>query len=214
MLRKYGSDILSTALVCVALFLIAQPESQVRTLWRRHTSEMNLRAATAKAWPALSRTASPLWIGGGEAQVVEISDYECPFCRRNSTTVDSAVAAGIRVAYLHYPGPSHPQAKFAALAVICARAQGEFKAMHDYFMRDSTWRSGSEWEVHGARAGIQQPVKLLDCMGSSAAKDILSREMALGDSVLVSGTPTFVSRRGVHRGIATLEELRELSSER
>jgi uncharacterized membrane protein/predicted DsbA family dithiol-disulfide isomerase len=64
--------------------------------------------------------------------VVEIVDFECPYCRRMQDRLAAAIAQArfpVRVVRKMLPLPSHPHAMPAALAYCCADAQGKGDAM-------------------------------------------------------------------------------------
>ena len=79
-------------------------------------------------------------------RIVEISDFECPFCARfhseSSRAVDSLyVRSGIaRYVWISYPSSGHPRAWPAIEAAFCAGAAGRFWEMHDVlFERQDEW---------------------------------------------------------------------------
>jgi protein-disulfide isomerase len=68
----------------------------------------------------------------GAATVVEIVDFECPFCRRMQDRLTAAIAKArppVRVIRKMLPLSSHRHAMPAALAYCCADAQGKGEAM-------------------------------------------------------------------------------------
>jgi len=68
----------------------------------------------------------------GEATVVEVVDFECPFCRRMQDRLTAAIAQAkhpVRVVRKMLPLRAHPHAMPAALAYCCADAQGKGEAM-------------------------------------------------------------------------------------
>jgi protein-disulfide isomerase/uncharacterized membrane protein len=68
----------------------------------------------------------------GTATVVEVVDFECPFCRRMQDRLTAAIAKAtppVRVVRKMLPLRSHPHAMPAALAYCCADAQGKGEAM-------------------------------------------------------------------------------------
>ena len=68
----------------------------------------------------------------GTATVVEVVDFECPFCRRMQARLVTAVAQAkgpVRVVRKMLPLRIHPHAMPAALAYCCADAQGKGDAM-------------------------------------------------------------------------------------
>ena len=102
------------------------------------------RPAAAPGQPAFQPTdlvvgKSPV-LGEASAPVtlVEFSDYQCPFCKRNATTVlpelvKQYVDSGkVRVVMREMPIESiHQFALGAANAALCAHEQGEYWKMHD-----------------------------------------------------------------------------------
>jgi protein-disulfide isomerase len=68
----------------------------------------------------------------GAATVVEVVDFECPFCRRMQDRLTQAIAqtrAPVRVVRKMLPLRIHDHAMPAALAYCCADAQGKGEAM-------------------------------------------------------------------------------------
>ncbi|HMG54485.1 MAG TPA: vitamin K epoxide reductase family protein [Kofleriaceae bacterium] len=64
----------------------------------------------------------------GAATVVEIVDFECPFCRRMQDLLSAAIAqirTPVHVVRKMLPLSIHPHAQAAALAYCCADAQGK-----------------------------------------------------------------------------------------
>ena len=81
-----------------------------------------------------------------ELVVIEISDFQCPFCRRHmretQPAIDEAYVETGKVMWVfkHLPLQSHPQAQAAAAAAECAGEQGAFWEMHDLlFERVEGW---------------------------------------------------------------------------
>jgi protein-disulfide isomerase len=68
----------------------------------------------------------------GAATVVEVVDFECPYCRRMQERLTSALArvtSPIRVVRKMFPLRGHPHAMPAAVAYCCADAQGKGEEM-------------------------------------------------------------------------------------
>lgn len=72
---------------------------------------------------------------GAKIQLVEFSDFECPFCTRAFPTIQQIIKEykdQVRFYYKHYPLTQiHPNAEKAAEASICAADQGKFWEYHD-----------------------------------------------------------------------------------
>jgi protein-disulfide isomerase len=79
--------------------------------------------------------------------VYEMSDFQCPFCRRFATETFPAlereyIATGkVRWIFVNLPIPSlHPNAVPAAQLAVCAGRQGKFWPAHDLlFLHQATW---------------------------------------------------------------------------
>ncbi|HEX2685283.1 MAG TPA: vitamin K epoxide reductase family protein [Kofleriaceae bacterium] len=86
--------------------------------------------------PVASSEGTPAFVAQaqvpGTATVVEVVDFECPFCRRMQDRLASAIAQvrnPVRVVRKMLPLKIHPHAMPAALAYCCADAQGKGDAM-------------------------------------------------------------------------------------
>ncbi|HEU4729423.1 MAG TPA: vitamin K epoxide reductase family protein [Kofleriaceae bacterium] len=94
-------------------------------LWTRHAApEPRLPPGT----PAFVEQAQV----PGTATVVEVVDFECPYCRRMQERLAAAIAQArfpVRVVRKMLPLRNHPHAMPAALAYCCADAQGKGEAM-------------------------------------------------------------------------------------
>ena len=79
-------------------------------------------------------------------RIVEISDFECPFCAQfyneSYRAVDSLyIQSGIaRYLWISFPNSNHPRAWPAIEASFCAGAAGKFWEMHDVlFEKQTEW---------------------------------------------------------------------------
>ncbi len=126
--------------------------------------------------------------------IVEVADFECPFCKRAAPTlkqIDDAYRGKVRFAFKHNPLSMHANAVPAAMFAEEARVQGgdeKFWAMHDKLLAMAAFDRASlekaAQEVGVAATGVTS----LD-----AYKHIerLRRDQALVVSLGASGTPTF-----------------------
>lgn len=90
----------------------------------------SLRVLRARPRAASATDAAPPW-------VVVISDFQCESCRRFGLEVVPALRRDIEVdgianlAFVNAPQETHFNARFAALAALCAASADRFWAMHD-----------------------------------------------------------------------------------
>lgn len=163
------------------------------------------RADTATAdSAALARADSSRIRGaaGATLWIVEISDFQCPYCRMwhdstYSRVMQEYVESGkARFAYLNLPLPNHANAVPAAEAAMCSGLQGRFWEMHDaLFDSQSQWSSLNDpWPVFRALAtqrGIDAAA-MLACAESDTVLPLVQADAARAVQAGVQSTPTFL----------------------
>lgn len=131
-------------------------------------------------------------------QIVEYSDFQCPFCVRAFPTVQQikqAYGDKVEFTYKHFPLNSiHPLAQKAAEASECARDQGKFWEYHDLlFSKNSDWVQTdgiSKFKQYAADLGLNTSA-FNTCLDSGAKKAVVDADLAEGSSKGVNGTPAF-----------------------
>ncbi len=179
------------------------------TKWR---AETRIRNQIAEQWPALSAGGHRLDSGAASVRLVEFSDFQCPFCRRSAPAVERLLAKHpeVGVVYRHFPLSFHAAAEGAALAAICAEAQGRFQAMHRQLFQTTEWQQDPNWVREAEAAGVDDLEEFSRCLGGEAAAARLAGDMALARRLGISGTPTFVHKQGLVSRSLSLVELEEL----
>jgi protein-disulfide isomerase len=99
-------------------------------------------------------------------QIIEFTDYECPFCQRYALEtlpagVENLVEAG-RVFYAIKDLPLdtiHPEARSASVAARCAGEQDAYLPMHDaIFAAQAEWRAaGDGAEAAEGQTNVKKP---------------------------------------------------------
>jgi protein-disulfide isomerase len=205
-------DVLTSIVLLVALYFLVRPGSELQRSVSRWRAERASRDILRSHWDDAVALAQPLYETADEPQVIEFLDYECPFCRRAAATVDSAIAAGVRIAVVQLPLDIHPFAKPAALAALCAAASDDFLVAH------RTLIHGSSWQEHLAAAGtfgfadLGVESRVGKCITEEIAADVLRAHIALADTLRISATPRFVSRGGALNAPPTVASLIELAN--
>jgi protein-disulfide isomerase len=126
-------------------------------------------------------------------ELVEFSDFQCPFCFRAHPTVDQVLKAygdRIRFVYRHYPLPNHPNARPAAEASACAAEQGKFWPYHDRLFATQSKLSDSDLKQDAAELGLD-PAKFNACVDSRKFKAEVDADLRDGEAAGVNGTPAF-----------------------
>lgn len=127
--------------------------------------------------------------------LVEFSDFQCPYCQRINATLDDVrktYGDQVRVAFMQFPLTSiHKQAFKAAEAALCADAQGQFWPMHDAIFAQPRNLTPDELKSRAATLGLDAET-FATCLDGGASAPEVRRQMAVGRSAGVTGTPTFL----------------------
>lgn len=174
-----------------------------------------LSAQSAAADSALLARANESRLKGAEGApitIVELADFQCPFCRQFAAetlaAVDSAfVATGkARLVYLNVPLPGHTSAWTAAEAALCAGAQGKFWPMHDrVYAEQSAWSASAD--AAALFAGYADALGLdaaafRDCTRNDRVAALIVDDLLEAARGGVASTPTFVILRAAKEGEA------------
>ena len=139
---------------------------------------------------------------GAQVTIVEISDFQCPYCREFAATtyprIDSAyVRTGrARMVYINLPLASHSNAFPAAEAAMCAGAQGRFWQMHDrLFATQREW--GSQTDATRRFEGLAQALQLdmpayRDCTAADRTAPLIVNAAMQAAEAGIRGTPAFI----------------------
>lgn len=200
------TDIVAGILLIAAVAIAVRPSSAVRQATVQWWRLRQLDAAAKAQWTELARDAHPLYSGHDPPDIVEVTDYECPFCRAVEASVDSARSAGLRIAILHMPLPSHRMARPAALEAVCAARNGTLSEVHRHLMQTSTWRTDAGSMMPPSLSSAQVAA-LQRCVADPEASDELERHAKRGKVLGVFGTPMFLSAEGLLRERPTADAL-------
>ena len=138
---------------------------------------------------------APLW-------VVEVSDFQCPYCRQfhdqsypelKRAYVDSGK---VRLAYVNFPLSSHRNAWPAAESAMCAAAQDKFWQMHDaLFNTQRQWENlPSPQPMLDSLAAAQgvEPKAFRACVSGHLMKPMIDADIDRATKAGVESTPTFL----------------------
>lgn len=142
-------------------------------------------------------TAGEPALGAASAKVtvMEVSDYHCPFCRRQTQQTfpqlrSEYIDTGkVRYLFVDYPiAQLHPQAHRAHEAAACAGDQGKFWEMHASLFSQAASKTDDELTAQAKHVGLDM-AKFASCLSSGrhagAIKESVSRMQDLG----IAGTP-------------------------
>jgi len=127
----------------------------------------------------------------GKINVIEFSDFECPYCRKLHPVLTAALepyAGRVHLERRSYPLSSHAHASGAAAAHICARIQGKAEAMaHELFARADISKPARE--VIARDIGLDVGA-FNECVDDAQTHAEVKREMELVEAAGMQGLPT------------------------
>ena len=136
---------------------------------------------------------SPL-LGKADAkiQIVEFSDFQCPFCSRVTQPLKDLKAKygdDLVIVFKHFPLSFHKEALPAALASMCANEQGKFWAYHDLLFANMKALLPDNLKAYATTAELDM-AKFEECLASNKYKSVIESDMVEARSAGVRGTPS------------------------
>jgi protein-disulfide isomerase len=142
------------------------------------------------------------------------SDFTCPFCARVEPVLTELLrtyAGKVRLVWHDYPLPFHAHARLAANAGREAYAEGgaaAFWKFHDaVYEAPEAELDASSLERFAGKAGLDA-TRFHESLSTLPHDDEIKRDVALGDSVGVEGTPAFLVNDYFFVGAVPIEIMR------
>jgi protein-disulfide isomerase len=126
-------------------------------------------------------------------ELIEFSDFQCPFCLRSNPTVEQVLATygdKIHFVYRHYPLPNHPNARPAAEAAACAAEQGKFWQYHDSLFANPAKLSTADLKQRAVDLKLDTAA-FDSCVDGHKTKEKVDADQQAGEDAGVDGTPAF-----------------------
>ena len=123
--------------------------------------------------------------------IIEFSEYQCPYCKRVQPTVEQLIEeydGNVNMAHMNFI--VHASAHLSSQAVECAGDQDKYFQMHDKIFETSKTDEAGLKEV-AAEIGLDIE-QFNNCLDSAEKAKIVDEQTAIGKSVGVSGTPSFI----------------------
>lgn len=152
---------------------------------------------------AINPQEHPVW-GAPDAKVtiVEFSDFECPHCQKAAFFIRPSLAEfrrHVRFVFVNNPldqscnddikHPAHQFACLAARAALCAGDVGRFWEYHDAVFKIQTKLSRERLIGLAKTHGIEESA-FVACLDAPETDQRVRRDLEIGRSVKISGTPT------------------------
>jgi protein-disulfide isomerase len=145
-------------------------------------------------------------LGAADATVVlrEFSDYQCPYCRQFTTTVQDQIfkdyveTGKVRFEYHHFividPNVGGTESRRAAEASECANDQGMFWDFHEMLFANQQAEGSGAFNDDRLRAFAKamglDTNKFNSCFDAKSTADKVTKDEALGKTYKVRGTPS------------------------
>jgi protein-disulfide isomerase len=148
-------------------------------------------------------------------EIVEFSDFQCPFCQRANPTVEQVLKVygdKVKFVYRHYPLPNHPNAKPAAEASVCADQQGQFWKYHDRLFASPDKLTDADLKSHAAALGLDAAA-FNSCFDAGTGRSRVEQDMKDATEAGVSATPSFFINGRSLEGAQPFEAFRQIIDE-
>jgi protein-disulfide isomerase len=125
--------------------------------------------------------------------VVEVSDFQCPFCKRVGPTlaeVQEKYGDDVRFVFKQNPLSFHQRAMPAARASACAGDQGKFWEMHDALFANQQQLNDPDLEKYAGDIGVDV-VAWKACYASDKHDAAIAAEQQQAVALGARGTPAF-----------------------
>jgi len=135
--------------------------------------------------------------GNASAKItlVEVSDYHCPFCRRQTlqtlpqVLTDYVNTGKVKYVFVDYPiAQLHPDASRAHEAASCAGDQGKYWQMHDSLFTNAPAREVAQFTAQAKALGLDE-AKFGNCMNGNVHAAAIRASVERMQQLGVGGTP-------------------------
>lgn len=152
-----------------------------------------------------------------KVQIVEFSDFQCPFCARGADIlkqIKSKYGNKVQVAFKQYPLPFHKDARPAAVASLCANEQKNdyFWKLHDWMFANQQSLDKKSLKDAAKNIGVDSN-KFNECLDNNKFMAKVQANMEEGQKIGVKSTPTFFVNGQLVSGAQPIEVFSEIIDE-
>ncbi|MEM6531098.1 MAG: thioredoxin domain-containing protein [Myxococcota bacterium] len=125
--------------------------------------------------------------------VIEVSDFQCPFCKRVNPTlaqIRDKYGDDVRIAFKHNPLSFHKRALPAALAAECAGDQNKFWKMHDVMFENQRDLEDDDLDRYASEIQLNMK-RFRRCIKEETHKPRILGDQKYAVSFGARGTPAF-----------------------
>ena len=125
--------------------------------------------------------------------ILEFSDFQCPYCSKAVPTLNKikeTYGDKVEIVFKQFPLSFHSSAQNASEASECARDQGKFWEYHDKLFANQMALSADDLKKYASELGLDI-AKFNSCLDSREKMPVVQKDIATGQAMGVTGTPTF-----------------------
>ena len=156
------------------------------------------------------------WVGGnpeGDITLVEFLDYKCGYCRKAHSEVAELVKTdgNIRLVVKEYPILSEDSMTLSRVAVATLQSLGPdaYKKIYDLLIAHNGPVNDQAISFIANKAGLDA-VTILQAMKAPSVDEQIEKTRQLGQTLQVSGTPTFIFNDQIIRGYVPLDDMKQV----
>jgi NhaA family Na+:H+ antiporter len=213
MKERFANILMAVSVLCAVVMtgLVAQ-----RTLGAGPVGPVE--GARHKNWRAIAQSGHKSGPANAPVVLVEFFDFQCPACRRMSYSIDSVLGArsDVRLIRRHFPlREAHPKAFDLAIGGVCADRQHAFPAYYRSAFDQQREVGAATWP---GVASLVNPVAVdtnvfKRCLTDPAAAAIVTADVAAGNSLDITGTPSILVNDRLYKGSRSAAALDSLISQ-
>lgn len=189
-------DLATGLMVCCALVITAVVVRREFFPTPAVAAQPDTKPRPVDNWDQLAAAGQRMGPAGAPVQIVEFSDFQCPYCATFAETLRKLRAKypdRVAVLYRHFPIQEiHPHARTAALATECAAQQGRFEAYHDRLFAQQDSIGSKAWDRFATEAGIGDVDAFTRCMHDERLLANVDRDKELADATGIRLTPSII----------------------
>lgn len=157
-------------------------------------------------------------ISDAKADIIEISDYQCPYCKQASKTLRDVrkdyTDKEVQITHKHLPLDFHQFAEGASIAAECVRKQGEdkFQEMNDALF-DAQFNSEDDIKAAAKKISAVNYKDFETCFDNNETQNIVDLDKNWATNLGISGTPAFIINGRYVSGARSKEAFGEIIDE-
>jgi protein-disulfide isomerase len=146
----------------------------------------------------------------GDVTLVEFFDYRCPYCKQVEPSLEKLIGNDRQLKFVFKEFPVlGPESEIAAKVALAAKKQGKYDAFHRAMMNTAGHIDEAVIYKVAASAGLDVDRVKQDMKSPEIEKE-LKANLDLGNTLELSGTPSFIVGDTIVPGAIGADELKQL----